>query len=183
MDKLELNELPALLAEELASIDGLNPVTRDIIRGILDDAVTRVVELEADYAEENRLRAEAAARAAELERVNGEFYRAYLKLKEEDDAGGEDLREACRQNMILTARVAKLEAALAAERAAHAWRPVTEPPVVTMQYQVVVQHSRQQPTADHMAYYPSSGWTGTDVIFWRPIPPLPPAPDAQEPTP
>ena len=67
MDKLELNELPALLAEELASIDGLNPVTRDIIRGILDDAVTRVVELEADYAEENRLHAEAAARAANLE--------------------------------------------------------------------------------------------------------------------
>ena len=81
------------------------------------------------------------------------------------------------------ARVAELEAALDAERAAHRWRPVTEPPVVTMQYQVVVQHSRQQPTADHMAYYPSSGWTGTDVIFWRPIPPLPPAPDAQEPTP
>lgn len=70
------------------------------------------------------------------------------------------------------ARVAELEAQLAAQQ----WRPVTEKPVVTMQYQVVVQHSRQQPTADHMAYYPSSGWTGTDVIFWRPIPPLPPAP-------
>ena len=76
-------------------------------------------------------------------------------------------------------RVGELQAELAAHRAAHRWRPVTEPPVVTMQYQVVVQHSRQQPTADHMAYYPSSGWTGTDVIFWRPIPPLP-APDANE---
>ena len=76
-------------------------------------------------------------------------------------------------------RVGELQAELAAHRAAHRWRPVTEPPVVTMQYQVVVQHSRQQPTADHMAYYPSSGWTGTDVIYWRPIPPLP-APDANE---
>ena len=74
------------------------------------------------------------------------------------------------------ARVADLEAQLAAQQ----WRPVTEKPVVTMQYQVVVQHSRQQPTADHMAYYPSSGWTGTDVIFWRPIPPLPPAPQETE---
>ena len=73
------------------------------------------------------------------------------------------------------ARVADLEAQLAAQQ----WRPVTEKPVVTMQYQVVVQHSRQQPAADHMAYYPSSGWTGTDVIYWRPIPPLP-APDANE---
>ena len=75
----------------------------------------------------------------------------------------------------LAARVAELEAQLAAQE----WRPVTDEPLVAMQYQVVVQHSRQQPTADHMAYYPSSGWTGTDVIYWRPIPPLPPAP--QEP--
>ena len=73
------------------------------------------------------------------------------------------------------ARVAELEAQLAAQ-----WRPVTEKPLVAMQYQVVVQHSRQQPTADHMAYYPSSGWTGTDVIYWRPIPPLPPAPQETE---
>jgi hypothetical protein len=45
-DKPALNELPALLAEELARIDGLNPVTGGIIRGILDDAVARVAELE-----------------------------------------------------------------------------------------------------------------------------------------
>ena len=173
MDKLELNELPALLAEELASIDGLNPVTRDIIRGILDDAVTRVVELEADYAEENRLRAEAEARAAELERVNGEFYRAYLTLKEEDDAGGEPLREACRQNMILTARVAKLEAALAAERAAHAWRPVTEPPQEPGWYQ----------TVDAWGDYAHAWWDGEwkypatpRFIYWQPIAPRPQEP-------
>ena len=76
--------------------------------------------------------------------------------------------------------VTDLEAQLAAQQ----WRPVTEKPLVAMQYQIVVQHSRQQPAADHMAYYPSSGWTGTDVIYWRPIPPLPPLPDAaEEPTP
>ena len=84
----------------------------------------------------------------------------------------------------LAARVADLEAQLEAQLAAQQWRPVTEKPLIAMQYQVVVQHSRQQPAADHMAYYPSSGWTGTDVIYWRPIPPLPPLPDAaEEPTP
>ena len=77
-------------------------------------------------------------------------------------------------------RAMSAEAKLAAQQ----WRPVTEKPLIAMQYQVVVQHSRQQPAADHMAYYPSSGWTGTDVIYWRPIPPLPPLPDAaEEPTP
>jgi hypothetical protein len=106
----------------------------------------------------------------------------------EDEAEGTKYHVNCKKAAIdrrdkAEARVGELQAELAAHRAAHRWRPVTEPPVVTMQYQVVVQHSRQQPTADHMAYYPSSGWTGTDVIFWRPIPPLPPAPDAQEPTP
>jgi hypothetical protein len=102
----------------------------------------------------------------------------------EDEAEGTKYHVNCKKAAIdrrdkAEARVAELQAELAAHRAAHRWRPVTEPPVVTMQYQVVVQHSRQQPTADHMAYYPSSGWTGTDVIFWRPIPPLP-APDANE---
>ena len=79
------------------------------------------------------------------------------------------------QRDTLATRVAELEAASDAQ----GWRPVTEKPLIAMQYQVVVQHSRQQPAADHMAYYPSSGWTGTDVIYWRPIPPLP-APDANE---
>ena len=109
-------------------------------------------------------RAEAAeAEAARLRDENAEAWHAFDRQQD-------------RGNRLAT-RVAELEAQLTAQ----GWRPVTENPVVTMQYQVVVQHSRQQPTADHMAYYPSSGWTGTDVIFWRPIPPLPPAP--QEPTP
>ncbi len=137
MDKLELNELPALLAEELASIDGLNPVTRDIIRGILDDAVTRVVELEADYAEENRLHAEAEARAANL------------------------------------------EAQLAAERAAHAWRRGDETPPAPGWYQTAE-------TADgnvlSYAAWDGAVWQGYPAneppVYWRPIARLP-----QEPTP
>ena len=83
-----------------------------------------------------------------------------------------DLTSALARAEAAEARVAELESQLAAQ----GWRPVTEEPLVAMQYQVVVQHSRQQSTADHMAYYPSSGWTGTDVIYWRPIPPLPPPP-------
>lgn len=63
------------------------------------------------------------------------------------------------------------------------WRPVTEKPTVTAQYQVVLQYGDRRPMADHMAYRPESGWAGTGVIFWRPIPPLPPAPAPQEPTP
>lgn len=59
----------------------------------------------------------ANRRVAELERANDEAARAYLSLKEKDDANGEPLREACRQNMILTARAAKLDAQLAALRA------------------------------------------------------------------
>ena len=107
-----------------------------------------------------------AALFAEQERDDAE--------KERDDANLEvALEQAHARNAW--ARVAELEAASDAQ----GWRPVTEKPLIAMQYQVVVQHSRQQPAADHMAYYPSSGWTGTDVIYWRPIPPLP-APDANE---
>ena len=134
------------------------------------------------------------ARAA-VARVEAAEARAYQRLEdalfaeqratdadiraEETDADASRLRLELAAAKLgisaLAARVAELEAQLAAQE----WRPVTDEPLVAMQYQVVVQHSRQQPTADHMAYYPSSGWTGTDVIYWRPIPPLPPAP--QEP--
>lgn len=70
------------------------------------------------------------------------------------------------QRDSLAARVAELEAA-------QGWRPVTEKPPQTAQYQVAVMHGTRRPMADHMAYYLDSGWAGTDVIFWRPIPPLP----------
>ena len=80
------------------------------------------------------------------------------------------------------AEVTALRAQLDAAQVAAGWWPVTERPAVTAQYQVALQSGNRRPTADHRAYYEDTGWVGPDVIFWRPIPPLP-APDAQEPTP
>jgi hypothetical protein len=80
----------------------------------------------------------------------------------------------------LAADNAALRAELDALKAAGEWRPVTEKPGETAQYQVVMQHGQNRPVADHMAYYRLSGWSGTDVLYWRPIPPLPPTPDAAD---
>ena len=154
-DAAELSQLPGLLAGELISIGrALAGTTRENICAILDVAIARATVSESLAYErlENMLFAEQRGDDAEIERD-----------------------EAIARAEAAEARVAELEAASDAQ----GWRPVTEKPLIAMQYQVVVQHSRQQPAADHMAYYPSSGWTGTDVIYWRPIPPLP-APDANE---
>jgi len=62
------------------------------------------------------------------------------------------------------------------------WRPVSQKPMHTLRYQVVLQHGQRFPAVDHVVYDAMSGWASPDAIYWRPIPPLPPAPP-QEPTP
>ena len=118
-----------------------------------------------------------------LRRVEAENADLHKRIKEATEAAVEWQNAYAMNEVYGPTQLEMLRARVTELEAAQQWRPVTEKPLIAMQYQVVVQHSRQQPAADHMAYYPSSGWTGTDVIFWRPIPPLPPAPDAQEPTP
>ena len=170
-DKPALNELSALLAAELDSIgSALNSVSRAIICGIFDDAIARAeaakVELEAEVRDLRDRVGEATEAAAEWQ-----------------DAYAMNEVYGPTQLEMLRARVAKLEAALAAERAAHQWRPVSQKPMHTLRYQVVLQHGQRFPAVDHVVYDAMSGWASPDAIYWRPTPPLPPAPDAQEPTP
>lgn len=200
-DKPTLAELPGLLASELDRLDPkLNSVSRDILCGILDDAVARVAVSETLAYErlENMLfaeqratdaeierdeavgRAEAAeASAAELERINVESYRAYLTLKEKEDAGGEPLREACRQNMTLAARVAELEAALAAERA---WSSASEPPEESGDYigydgkSVMCVRFDAHEDADEDWPWADMDGTFVPVTRWQVLPPAPQEP-------
>lgn len=153
-DAAELSQLPGLLAGELASIGrALASTTRENICAILDAAIVRATVSESLAYErlENMLFAEQRGDDAEIER---------------DEA---------------LARAAELQAALDAERAAHAWRPVSQKPMHTLRYQVVLQHGQRFPAVDHVVYDAMSGWASPDAIYWRPIPPLPPAPP-QEPT-
>ena len=113
-DKPALNELSALLAAELDSIgSALNSVSRAIICGIFDDAIARAeaakVELEAEVRDLRDRVGEATEAAAEWQ-----------------DAYAMNEVYGPTQLEMLRARVAGLEAALDAERAAWQWRPVTE---------------------------------------------------------
>ena len=90
-----------------------------------------------------------------------------------------DALETTRQTLVtLTARVAELEAQLAAQ----GWRPGSETPAPDW-YQTVE-------TIDGVfshAYFDGAVWQGYPdnypPMWYRPIPPLPPAPNVQEPTP
>jgi len=116
-DKPALNELSALLAAELDSIgSALNSVSRAIICGIFDDAIARAeaakVELEAEVRDLRDRVGEATEAAAEWQ-----------------DAYAMNEVYGPTQLEMLRARVAGLEAALDAERAANAWRPVSTVPL------------------------------------------------------
>lgn len=112
-------------------------------------------------------RAEAAeAAVVELDAVNAGAVEVigFYQRRENDALGRAEAAEA---------RVAELEAALAAERAANAWRRVTETPAATGYYQVVVARAKG-PESDHAIWRINWGWAISDVLYWRPIPPLPP---------
>ena len=165
-DKPALNELSALLAAELDSIgSALNSVSRAIICGIFDDAIARAeaakVELEAEVRDLRDRVGEATEAAAEWQ-----------------DAYAMNEVYGPTQLEMLRARVAELEAALDAERAAHRWRPVTEKPPKPDWYQVAE-------TPDDLfgthAYFNGAVWGSCSPLWYRSILPLPPAP--QEPTP
>lgn len=128
------------------------------------DLASRVAELEAQLAA-------AGSRVIELEAAQDESYHAYLELKEEADSRGEPLREACRQNMILTARVAELEAQLAAAHLnPYNTAPLAEHVIVTL---------RTEGWRDEDGLWDWDDYGDWDVVGWQP---LPPAPDTQEAT-
>ncbi len=140
-----------------------------------DDLLARVEAAEALAYErlESAVFAEQRANDAEVERD---------ELRDANSVLSDALEKTRQALGAVTARVADLEAALAAERAAHQWRPVSQKPMHTLRYQVVLQHGQRFPAVDHVVYDAMSGWASPDAIYWRPIPPLPPAPP-QEPTP
>ena len=90
----------------------------------------------------------------------------------------DDLLATIEERDAALARVAELETALDAERAAHRWRPVTEKPPKPDWYQVAE-------TPDDLfgthAYFNGAVWGSCSPLWYRSILPLPPAP--QEPTP
>ncbi len=125
-DRPALNELPALLAAELASLGRtLSSTSREIICGILDDAVARAKEAEAQVA---LLR---GALAAQDERDLAATERLGMP-----PAGCDTSDTLADEVLELRARVQELEAALAADRAARQWRPITEHPTYSGLYPV-----------------------------------------------
>ena len=140
------------------------------------DAINDLKIVTAKLARAERANALLAARVAELEARAQRHAQDYDALHQDY----EKMRRNWEGTADIGAALATAEARVAELEAAQGWRPVTEKPPQTAQYQVAVMHGNSKLIADHMAYYLDSGWAGTDVIFWRPIPPLP-AP--QEPQP
>lgn len=143
-------------------------------------AVGRAFNAEVENQRQTKANAALAARVAELEAAADRHAQDYDALHhdyQEMRRNWEGTADIGAARYLAEQRVAELTAALAAQQ----WRPVTEAPPAPDAYLVYrAAPPQNEPWRYDFAVWEDDGWDTEGFTHYRP---LPPAPDAQEPTP